>query len=437
MTPESSSRRNVAGVGVRSTPFPRTVVAALLLALAATLVSTPARAEEDPVTRWLGRHAQGLPALDGASDGATVVGLGESVHGAHEEATLKLRALKRLVTREGFRSIAWEEDWTTGRAIDRFVTSGHGRLPALVGRMTGQWQSRETLRALRWVRAFNVAHPQDPVRFVGVEYYYTGRPAYDAVTRYVAGHAPRLLPVLRADLRVIYPDLHDPVAYAAKYVEEPHKGRFIRRARHLARLVARVPHRPGDPAYALVRQHARQIVAFHEHYALSPDAQDDYRELHAARTLRWWKQRTRDRVVYWAAMPHTAAAPRLRIALPGAPDFRYRATGSHLREWYGERYVSVGFTFDHGAVGLRPVEVTEQPPPDPAWLEAPLGRVDREVFLVDLWAPAPPAVRRWLHARLTTRGLPWAPGSTVTGGSPAEWFDVLVHVQRVSPQRQL
>jgi erythromycin esterase len=409
----------------------------LLLALVATLLATPARAEADPVTRWLGRHAQGLPALDGATDGAIVVGLGESVHGAHEEATLKLRALKRLVTRMGFRSIAWEEDWTTGRAINRFVTTGHGRLPALVARMTGQWQSRETLRALRWVRAVNQAHPRDPVRFVGVEYYYTGRPAYDAVRRYVAGHAPRLLPALRADLRVIYPDLRDPVAYAAQYAEEPHKGRFIRRAHHLARLVARVPHRPADPAYALVRQHTRQVVAFHEHYSLPPDAQDDYREVHAARTLRWWQQRTHDRVVYWAAMPHTAAAPRLRIALPGAPDLRFRTTGSHLREWYGERYVSVGFTFDHGAVGLRPVEVTEQPPPDPTWLESPFGRVEREAFLVDLEAPAPPAVRRWLQGLLTTRGLPWAPGSTVTGGSPAEWFDVLVHVQRVSPQRQL
>ena len=81
--------------------------------------------------------------------------------------------------------------------------------------------------------------------------------------------------------------------------------------------------------------------------------------------------------------------------------------------------------------------MNEQPPSDPGWLEGPFGRVDRGAFLVDLGDPAPPAVRRWLHTRLTTRGLPWAPGSTVTGGSPAQWFDVLVHVQRVTPQRQV
>jgi erythromycin esterase len=241
---------------------------------------------------------------------------------------------------------------------------------------------------------------------------------------------------LRADLRVIYPDLPNPAAYADQYAHEPHQGRFIRHAHHLARLVSRVPHRLGDPRHALVRQHARQIVSFHEHYALPLDVQDDYREAHAARNLRWWQQRTRDRVVYWAALAHTAAAPRLRIELPGAPDFVYRATGSYLREWYGRRYVSVGFTFDHGRVGLPP-EVSPQPHPEPGWLETPLGAVDRDRFVVDLHEAAPTAVRRWLHSRLTTRGLPWAPGSTVTGGSAGRWFDALVHVQRVTPQRQV
>ena len=272
---------------------------------------------------------------------------------------------------------------------------------------------------------------------VGVEYYYTGRLAYDAVKRYVAEHAPRLLPSLRADLRVIYPDLRDPVAYSAQYAEEPHKGRFIRRAHHLARLFSRIPHRPGDPAYALVRQHTRQIVAFHEHYA--PLARRPGRLPRAPRrpdpALVAAAHAGPGRLLGGdAAHRGRAAATDRASRRPGLPLPRHRLA---LREWYGAGYVSVGFLFDHGRVGLRPVEVTEQPPPAAGWLEEPLGRVDRDALLVDLDAPAPPAVRRWLHARLTTRGLPWAPGSTVTGGSPARWFDVLVHVQRVSPQRQL
>ena len=41
---------------------------------------------------------------------ASVVGLGESAHGAAEELTLKHRTLRLLVEDMGFRSVAWEED---------------------------------------------------------------------------------------------------------------------------------------------------------------------------------------------------------------------------------------------------------------------------------------------------------------------------------------
>lgn len=420
---------------------PSTSLAVVGLAVAIGIASGPSPATaapaSDPVTSWISQHGQRPAAIDAAAGDAVVVGLGESAHGGHHQATLKLNALRRLIERDGFRSVAWEEDWITGRAINRFVTSGRGRAADLVRRMTGQWQSLEMVRTLRWLRGFNAAHADDQVRFVGVEYYYTGRAAYDAVRRYVATTSPDRLPALRADFRVIYPDLPDPAAYAEKYAATTHKARYLRHARHLVRLVDGLPHAQGDPAYALVRQHARQISAFHEHYAMPMQAQDDYRELHAARNLRWWQQRTGDRIVYWAAAAHTAAARHLRIALPGAPDFRYRATGSYLRDWYHRRYVSAVFTFDHGAVGLRPDEVTPQPSPADGWLEAPLGRVDRSRFLVDLRAKAPAPVRRWLGTGLTMRGMPWAPGSTITGGSVRRLFDLVVHVQREAPQRGL
>lgn len=83
---------------------------------------------------------------------------------------------------------AWEEDWTTAYEIDRYLATGQGDPVSLVGQMTGQWQSRETVELFRRLRAFN-AHCHDPVRFIGVEYYYTGRLAYDAVDAYRRGRS--------------------------------------------------------------------------------------------------------------------------------------------------------------------------------------------------------------------------------------------------------
>jgi erythromycin esterase-like protein len=396
-----------------------------------------------PVTGWAARHAVPLATVDPAAPvddlaflrrsvgRAQVVGLGESVHGAAEEETLKHRLLRFLVERMGFRSVAWEEDWTTGLAIDRYVTTGAGDPDALVRRMSPQWQSREVAGVLRWLRAYNARHAEK-VRFVGVDYYLLGREAYDAVEAYVARTAPARLPALRAHLRAIRPPA-DVFGYVQDLLAVPDKTPYVRHARAIRALVAGLPAGPG---HALALQHARQIVSFYEHYALpQPPASDSlvYRDAHAAANLRWWRDHTGDRIAYWGASAHTANVPRLRFVLPG-PDWRYPTTGSYLRRWYGDRYVSIGVTLGSGAVSLGPAQSLALPPPRPGWFERPLVGVPAAQFALDLRAPAPPAVRRWLAAPLRTRGLPGqGPDAYLAGGTLAGWFDVVVHRQRVSP----
>jgi erythromycin esterase-like protein len=73
----------------------------------------------------------------------------------------------------GFRSVAWEEDWTTGLQIDKYIRTGKGDLNALMGRMSPQWQSRQVADVLAWLRDYNAGR-SDKVRFVGVEYYLLG-----------------------------------------------------------------------------------------------------------------------------------------------------------------------------------------------------------------------------------------------------------------------
>jgi erythromycin esterase len=109
-----------------------------------------------------------------------------------EEITLKHQVLRLLVERLGFRSVAWEDDWTLGQEINDYLLTGAGSVEALVGRMGPQWQSREVADVLRWLRAFNTGRP-DSVRFVGVEYYLTR-----ASVAFWEHHS---LPVFALDLR--------------------------------------------------------------------------------------------------------------------------------------------------------------------------------------------------------------------------------------------
>jgi erythromycin esterase len=78
---------------------------------------------------------------------------------------------------------------------------------------------------------------------------------------------------------------------------------------------------------------------------------------------------------------------------------------AHAAQRYGQRYRSIGFTFDHGTVSLGPEGTVALPPPAPDWFERPFGKVGVDQFALALRTPAPPPVRSWLQAPIKTRGL--------------------------------
>jgi erythromycin esterase len=441
--------------------------AGLLAAAGAAALARPAlvRAGGDPggqattIVQWIERNAvpiastaPGAPLDDLAPlrrwiGDAAIVGLGESTHGAAEEIALKHRTLRLLVEQMGFRSIAWEDDWTMGLQLDAYIGSGEGNLDALVGQMSPQWPSRQVADVLRWLRDFNAGRADaGKVRFTGVEYYLTRPLVYDAVEAYVAGTAPERLPELRGHLLAIRPATSMPFEHIQWFMGVADKAPYVDHARQVYALVESLPHRPGDRAHALALHHARQIVSFYEHFTLSEADALVYRDARAAENLRWWRDYTGHKIAYWAASPHTVNAPQLRIAVPPDPDMRFASAGSYLRRWYGQGYLSIGFTCDHGTVGLGAGETITLPPPAPDWFERPFGEVDEvgevgaagavggDQFSLDLRTPAPPPVRSWLEAPVKTRGLAdRGLDSFMDGGTLAQWFDVIVHRQELSP----
>lgn len=420
------------------------IAAVIVVALVSGTAAAAPKNDAGEVTTWARQNADPVATADPAAPlddlaplrrsigDASIVGLGESTHGATDELTLKHRTVRLLVEQLGFRSIAWEEDWTTGVEINDYISSG-GDLAELMSSMSPQYQSNEVADVLRWLRAFNAGR-SDKVRFVGVEYYFTRTPAYDAVESYVAATAPDRLAELRENLVPVRPTSSDPFAHIEWYTNVEDKQPYIDHARAVYELLDSLPRTARDRAHSLALHNARQIVSFYEHYSLPLTENVVYRDARAAENLRWWRQYTGDRIVYWAASAHTANAPELRIAQPPGPDLRFPSAGSYLRQWYGDGYLSIGFTLDHGTVSLGAGETIVLPPPSADWFEHPLGEVDYDQFSLDLRQPGPAPVRRWLQDPTRTRGLPDAgPASYIDGGSLAQWFDVIVHRQEVTP----
>lgn len=153
----------------------------------------------------------------------------------------------------------------------------------------------------------------------------------------------------------------------------PDKEPYLRHARAVRDLVLGMPHPPGDRDHAVAEHTARQIASFYEHFALPEGDSHAYRDARAAENLTWWRELIGNKIAYWAASPHTANASQLRIAAPPEGEMRFASGGSYLRDRYGERYRSIGFTFDHGTVSTGPGQTLVLPAPTEGWFERPLG----------------------------------------------------------------
>ncbi|MFC7966672.1 erythromycin esterase family protein [Streptomyces cinereoruber] len=127
---------------------------------------------------------------------APVVGLGEATHSSHEFFTVKQRVLRHLVEEKGFRAFALEAPWSTRLRLDACLLRGEGDLKRITDeefRGTCRWWNNAEYRdLLQWIRAYNVEHPENPVRFIGDDNGFAGAGLYDAVNAYATAVRPEL-----------------------------------------------------------------------------------------------------------------------------------------------------------------------------------------------------------------------------------------------------
>lgn len=252
--------------------------------------------------------AAGLETIDELVADATVVGLGESAHGLGDQFILRQHLARYLVENHGYRTIAFEEDYGSGVAIDRHVTDGVGDAHELVGSMVAAWRSEQMLSFVEWMRDFNQEHPDDPVRFLGTDVTQLRQLSFDELTRYVADIAPDRSDELAAHLDEIA--LQGPPGQHIGWVfEHPDPDSLVEHATAVRDLVAQLPEPDTETdtdERADMERHAAAVVGFYLNYT-SDDT--DLRERAMADTLQSWQEQTQTTAIYWAANVHVTATP--------------------------------------------------------------------------------------------------------------------------------
>jgi erythromycin esterase len=384
------------------------------------------------------------PLLGMLGDRTAVVGYGAGTRGAHELFALQVRIARLLVGEAGFRAVACDQDWTLGVRLDTYVRTGVGDPVVLSEAAEPFSRTEEMLALLRWMRAFNEAHPHDPVRFVGVSPHETGPSAYDEVAGYVRRAAPGLLEELEACYAGLRP-LGEVPAHTRRFRALPDRRSWCDRARAAHALVARVP---GHDGHAWALHNARVIVQYHELHDHDDDPTDPHNmacyERSFAENVLWWHRHTGHKVLFWSSGSHSAKAPARAIGFRPDPASASRNAGSHLQDRLGDRYLSIGLTFGRGELATY----TDAPPhrvpgPAPELVESVLNDDVAGDYLLDLRVDAPRPVADWLAQTAKSRavGPHYDPDHDsahhMTGGSLAEWFDVLAHRRHVTPARPL
>lgn len=373
---------------------------------------------------------------------AAVVGIGPSTYGGHEQFEMTHRVVRLLVEELGFRALATEDDWDVALDLDRYVTTGEGDLDTLMKTAGVPWRVDEVRRTLEWLREYNSKH-EEKVRYVGVGVIDTRVPVYEEVTRYVERVAPALADELESHFAVIRPTSDEHVRQFIMQV--PDKDGHVQHARDALALVESIP--DADP---MVVQHVRQIVFFYEHYAYHL-VDDGYRDEKMAVNLRWWHEHTGQKIAYWSTNAHSVRSDALTISVPPRGTLTFRPAGGHLREIFGERYFSLGITFEHGTVnsgwGLPPFHSRPVPAPkqSPEFVERHFTNNGTPRYLLSLRRGVPDEVAAWL-ARPVERArvigsicdakLP-PDGYHFSGGSLSEWYDALIHIRELTPTQIL
>ena len=152
------------------------VVFTCLLVLAAT----PLAADDpgNPIGHGLWRISGSSPSFPQSEleplrqivGGAEFVGVGEAIHTSGGFYEMKDRIFRYLVEQMGFRALGMETGFIRADRVEQYIQTGQGTAEAAaMPFITVVWRSNEVLAMVKWMREWNVAHPDDRVHFYGFD----------------------------------------------------------------------------------------------------------------------------------------------------------------------------------------------------------------------------------------------------------------------------
>jgi len=388
---------------------------------------------------------------------ARVVALGEASHGNSEFFTMKHRLVECLVTEKGFNVFAMEAPWAESNRVNEYIQTGEGNPGRLLaGLHYWVWNTDEVLDLILWLREYNQQRGERPaVSFRGFDMQMPHL-AYENLLAYLTAVDPAGRDAVESELSCLVEHGLGPKAYERYPRLTPFQhSRCQEGLQNSYDLLTarRAEYETADSpsAYADALQSIRSLRQY-EQLLREPDDRTNLRDEAMAQNVRWLLDQAGEdaRIIVWAHNGHVQMTPPLALSTPeraGGHEL-FVPMGVHLREWYGEELVTVGFSFARGTVRAyrlsasgRSAAVVENRLDDlpPANHEAYLAWLDYPHYFLDLRTiPTDTTVADWFLQQRPLKqvgaalNLEHPPSYTIETVLPAA-FDVLIHFQETTP----
>jgi erythromycin esterase len=281
---------------------------------------------------------------------ARLVALGEATHGTHEFFAMKHRLIEFLIEEMGFTVFAMEANWLPMERINDYVQTGDGDpVELLADQGFWVWNTQEVLDLIEWLRAYNVAHPDTPVRITGFDAQDLLNPQ-EAVLDYLQQVDPDAAS-LAEERYTCLPEI--PQAFASPqefdaYLEGIPDCTVDTEAVYNDIVQFRTGYEQalGTDAYEHALHSADLVVQAYRIFA--PGSTLSTRDRYMAENVDWLMARNPDaKIILWAHNGH--------IARSRSGDGRTMA--SRLEENHGDEMVVFGFGFYQGMANSREISM--------------------------------------------------------------------------------
>lgn len=323
-----------------------------------TGVSVTAPYNKNQIAEWLEMHAKplrttnpnspfnDLKPLKNMVGSASIVGLGEATHGAHEVFTMKNRIVNYLVSEKGFTNLVLEEGWDRALELDRYVLTGEGN-PSQ--HLSPVFKTKEMLDLLDWIRQYN-ANPKhkSKVRIIGMDIQSVNENVYNNIIEYIKRTNSKLVPRIEEKIKGLIPVTKDMNTFESLTKEE--KEKYISDAKQISALLE------GNKSYlngkskefAWIKQNARIIEQFTTMLTSPPDKPSDLYLKHdiAMYENAKWTEEHLGKTIVWGHNGHVSKTNMLPFVYP-------KVAGQYLAEYYGKRYVSIGTSVYEGQYNVK------------------------------------------------------------------------------------